>query len=156
MSSIARANHAHPRSPNLVGNGRVGVDFNGTPLTTIEGRAADAHLSIQNLRGQSHFDPMVQPGIALTTAQAKKLHVKVGEQVDVFDSKTGSTVRATYYDNAGKKPDGLKHFEVNPALADQLGIRYRDAQGRAHDAVFNAREVDGRFSISHIANRRDE
>jgi hypothetical protein len=124
--------------------GEAAVDLNGTKYTAIEGRAADNNISIQSKR---KFDPLTEPGIALTTSQAKALGVKVGDTVNVRDTKTGKTVAATYYDNAGTKKDGLKHFEVDPALADQLGINYRNRKGQVVDAVTNSSQVDNRFVI---------
>jgi hypothetical protein len=124
--------------------GEAAVDLNGTKYTSIEGRAADNNISIQSKR---KFDPLTEPGIALTTAQAKALGVKVGDSVNVRDTKTGKTVSAVYYDNAGTKPDGMKHFEVDPALADQLGINYRNRRGNVVDAVTNSSQVDNRFVI---------
>jgi len=124
--------------------GTAAIDLNGTKYTAIEGRAADNHISIESKR---KFDPLTEPGIALTTAQAKALGVKVGDTVNVRDTKTGKSVQATYYDNAGTKPDGLKHFEVDPALADALGINYRNRSGKVVDAVTNSSQVDNRFVI---------
>lgn len=124
--------------------GEAAVDLNGTRYTAIEGRAADNHISIESKR---KFDPLTEPGIALTTAQAKALGVKVGDSVNIRDTKTGKTVSAVYYDNAGTKPNGMKHFEVDPALADQLGINYRNRRGNVVDAVTNSSQVDNRFVI---------
>jgi hypothetical protein len=131
-------------SPVVLKSGEAQVDLNGTKYTSLEGSAADSHLSIQR-----PFDPLKEPGIALTTSQAKALGVKVGDTVTVRDTKTNQTFQATYYDNAGTKRDGLKHFEVSPALADQLGISYRNKKGQVIDAVTNSSQVDGRFTIEH-------
>ena len=60
---------------------------------------------------------------------------------------TLASARATYYDSAGWKPDGLRHFEVSPALADALGISYRDRSGRVVDAVTNTDPLRRRFKI---------
>jgi hypothetical protein len=133
-----------PKRP-VLGNGEVSVDFNGTPYTNLEGSAGDSHISIEAKRS---FDPVKEPGIALTTAQAKALGVEVGDQVAIRDTVTNKVVLATFYDSAGKKPgQEQSHFEVSPALADTLGIRYRDSKGRVRDAVFNSEQMDGRFSI---------
>jgi hypothetical protein len=67
--------------------------------------------------------------------------------VKVRDTQTGKTVVATFYDSAGTKADGLKHFEVDPALADALGIEYRNKHGKVVDAVTNSSAVNGRFVI---------
>src|SRR4051812_17148766 len=111
-----------------IGNGSPSVDFNGTKYTSIEGSAANNDISI----GKG-FDPLKQPGIALTTQQAKELGVKVGDKVSVRDNKTGAVVTATFYDSAGSKRPGnekLAHFEVSPKLADELGISYRNKKGQ--------------------------
>jgi hypothetical protein len=126
-------------------SGDPAIDLNGTKYTAIEGRAADNHISIEHIR---KFDPLVEPGIALTTAQAQYLGVKVGDKVTIRDTKTGNSVPATYFDNAGRKPDGMRHFEVGPALADRLGISYRNKQGKVIDAVTNL-FARGRFQIEH-------
>jgi peptidoglycan hydrolase-like protein with peptidoglycan-binding domain len=133
------------RSPQL-GRGAPSIDFNGTKYTAIEGRAADNNISI----GRGKFDPLKQPGIALTTQQASALGVKVGDKVSVRDGVTGKVVTATFHDSAGSKRIGdqkLKHFEVSPALADQLGIKYRNKAGKVVDAVTNTESLAGRFSI---------
>ncbi len=135
---------AKSKAAPALGSGRPAIDFNGTKYTKLEGRAADNHISIESKR---KFDPLTEPGIALTTSQAKSLGVKVGDTVKVRDTVTGKTVTATYYDNAGTKPDGLKHFEVSPALADSLGIDYRNKKGNVVDAVTNGSAVNGRFVI---------
>jgi hypothetical protein len=124
--------------------GDPAVDLNGTKYTAIEGRAADNHLSIDSKR---KFDPLTERGIALTSSQARQLGVKVGDDVTVRDAKTGKTFTATFYDSAGTKPDGLKHFEVSPALADSLGITYRNKKGQVVDAVTNTENLVGRFTI---------
>jgi hypothetical protein len=69
--------------------------------------------------------------------------------VTIRDTLTGRSFRATYYDNAGVRPgaDNLGHFEVDPALADALGISYHDRRGQVVDAVMNSPQVDGRFRI---------
>lgn len=124
-----------------LGGGNPSVDFNGTKYTSIEGSAANNNISLKG------FDPVNQPGIALTNSQARALGVKVGDTVTIRDTKTGQTFKATYYDNAGNKPDGNRHFEVSPKLADQLGISYRNASGKVVDAVTNKESLVGRFSI---------
>lgn len=137
-----------------IGNGSPSVDFNGTKYTSIEGSAANSDLSIDGVRGKGSFDPLKEPGIALTTQQAKELGVKVGDKVSVRDNKTGAVVTATFYDSAGSKRPGnekLAHFEVSPALADQLGINYRNKKGQPIDAVTNSSAVDGRFSIERFS-----
>ena len=140
-----------------LGNGRPSVDFNGTKYTALEGSAADNNLSIDNVRGKGRFNPLTEPGIALTTQQAKELGVKVGDKVSVRDNKTGAVVTATFYDSAGSRRPGnekLAHFEVSPALADQLGIRYRNSKGKVVDAVTNSGSVDGRFSIEKFSGAK--
>lgn len=132
-----------------IGNGSPSVDFNGTKYTSIEGSAANSNISI----GKG-FDPVKQPGIALTTQQARELGVKVGDKVSVRDNKTGAVVTATFYDSAGSKRPGnekLAHFEVSPKLADELGINYRNKKGQVIDAVTNSSSVDGRFSIERFS-----
>lgn len=132
-----------------IGNGSPSVDFNGTKYTSIEGSAANSDISI----GKG-FDPVKQPGIALTTQQARELGVKVGDKVSVRDNKTGAVVTATFYDSAGSKRPGnekLAHFEVSPKLADELGINYRNKKGQVIDAVTNSSAVDGRFSIERFS-----
>lgn len=124
--------------------GDPGVDLNGTKYTALEGRAADNRLSIDSKR---KFDPLTERGIALTSSQAQKLGVKVGDDVTVRDTKTGKAFTATFYDSAGTKRDGLKHFEVSPALADSLGITYRNKKGQVVDAVTNTENLVGRFTI---------
>jgi len=138
-----RARDRFDAAPKL-GGGNPSVDFNGTKYTALEGRAADTHLSIDSKR---HFDPLTERGIALTSSQARQLGVKVGDAVSVRDTVTGKTVSATFYDSAGTKPDGLKHFEVSPALADALGISYRNRRGEVVDAVTNPGSLRGRFAI---------
>ncbi|MFT3706181.1 MAG: peptidoglycan-binding domain-containing protein [Archangium sp.] len=137
-----------------LGNGSASVDFNGTRYTSIEGSAANSDISIDGVRGKGKFDPLTEPGIALTTQQAKELGVKVGGKVTVRDNKTGAAYTATYYDSAGSKRPGNEkyaHFEVSPALADQLGIKYRNSKGKVIDAVTNSAQVDGRFSIEKFS-----
>ncbi len=132
-----------------IGNGSPSVDFNGTKYTSIEGSAANSDISI----GKG-FDPVKQPGIALTTQQARELGVKVGDKVSVRDNKTGAVVTATFYDSAGSRRPGnekLAHFEVSPKLADELGISYRNKKGQVIDAVTNSSSVDGRFSIERFS-----
>lgn len=133
-----------------LGSGTPSVDFNGTKYTAIEGSAADNNISIDNVLGRGKFDPLTSPGIALTTQQAKELGVKVGDKVSVRDNKTGKVTTATFYDSAGSKRPGdekLKHFEVSPKLADDLGIKYRNKAGKVVDAVTNTENLNGRFSI---------
>ena len=140
-----------------LGNGSPSVDFNGTRYTSIEGTAADNNISIDNVRGKGRFNPLTEPGIALTTQQAQALGVKVGDKVSVRDNKTGAVVTATFYDSAGSKRPGnekLAHFEVSPALADQLGIKYRNSKGKVIDAVTNSSSVDGRFSIEKFSGAK--
>ena len=129
-----------------LGSGRPSVDFNGTKYTSIEGSAANSEISIGK-----KFNPLTQPGIALTTQQARELGVKVGDKVLVRDTKTGRSVEATFYDSAGsKRKDKLGHFEVGPALADALGINYRNKKGQVVDAVTNKEDLGGRFSIEKL------
>lgn len=129
-----------------LGSGKPSIDFNGTKYTSIEGSAANSEISIGK-----RFDPLKTPGIALTTQQAKELGVKVGDKVLVRDTKTGRTVEATFYDSAGgKRKDKLDHFEVSPALADSLGINYRNKKGQVVDAVTNKENLEGRFSIEKL------
>ncbi|MDP3238013.1 MAG: peptidoglycan-binding domain-containing protein [Myxococcales bacterium] len=129
-----------------LGSGRPSIDFNGTKYTSIEGSAANSEISIGK-----KFNPLTQPGIALTTQQARELGVKVGDKVLVRDTKTGRTVEATFYDSAGsKRKDKLGHFEVGPALADALGINYRNKKGQVVDAVTNKEDLGGRYSIEKL------
>ncbi|MGC4122139.1 MAG: peptidoglycan-binding domain-containing protein [Myxococcales bacterium] len=131
-----------PASRARLGTGSPSIDFNGTPHTRIEGRAANSKISLAG------FNPMTQDGIALTTTQARQLGVKVGDTVTIRDRVTGDTYEATFHDSAGsKRKDQLEHFEVSPALADRLGISYRTRSGRIVDAVTNGEEVRGRFCI---------
>jgi hypothetical protein len=134
-----------------LGSGRPSIDFNGTKYTHLEGSAADSNISI----GRGRFDPLTQRGIALTTRQAKELGVKVGDSVQIRDNKTGQLVTATYYDNAGRRPgkQDVDHFEVSPALADTLGIQYRNRNGQVVDAVTNTESLAGRFSIERVGTR---
>ncbi len=137
-----------------LGTGSPSVDFNGTKYTSLEGSAADSNISI----GKGRFDPLTQPGIALTTQQAKELGVKVGDKVSVRDNKTGSVVTATFYDSAGSKRPGAEkyaHFEVSPKLADELGIKYRNSKGRVVDAVTNRESLDGRYSIEKFSGAKE-
>jgi hypothetical protein len=140
-----RAQRAARAQP-VLGSGRVAIDLNHTPFTGLEGIAADPHVSIERIRP---FDPLTENGIALTTAQARQLGIRVGDVVTIRDTATGRTFRATYYDNAGVRPgaDNLGHFEADPALADALGISYRDRSGQVVNAVTNSRQVDRRFRI---------
>lgn len=129
-----------------LGSGRPSIDFNGTRYTSIEGSAANSEISIGK-----KFNPLTQPGIALTTQQARELGVKVGDKVLVRDTKTGRAVEATFYDSAGsKRKDKFGHFEVGPALADALGIDYRNKKGQVVDAVTNKEDLGGRFSIEKL------
>lgn len=137
-----------------LGNGSPSVDFNGTKYTQLEGSAADSNISIDNVLGKGRFNPLTQPGIALTTQQAKELGVKVGDKVSVRDNKSGKVVTATFYDSAGSKRPGSEkfgHFEVSPALADDLGIKYRNKAGKVVDAVTNSESLAGRFSIERFS-----
>ena len=131
-----------------LGAGSPSIDFNGTRYTSIEGSAADSRISLQR-----KFDPLKQPGIALTTQQARSLGVKVGDTVQVRDTKTGKAVEATFYDSAGgRRKNPLDHFEVSPALADQLGINYRNKNGKVVDAVTNREPLAGRFAIERAGS----
>jgi hypothetical protein len=134
------------RAQPVLGSGGVAIDLNHTPFTALEGHAANNRVSIQRIRP---FNPLTENGIALTTAQARQLGIRVGDVVTIRDTATGRSFRATYYDNAGVRPgaDNLGHFEVDPALADALGISYHNRSGQVVDAVTNSREVDGRFRI---------
>ncbi len=132
---------------NGIGSGNPAIDLNGTRYTAIEGRAADNNISIHLLKSGKNFDPLKDPGVALTNSQAKALGVKVGDKVIVHDRKTGKDVVATFYDGAGTKPDGLKHIEMNPALADQVGVNYRNRAGKVVDAVTNTDSLVGRYEI---------
>ena len=91
-----------------IGNGSPSVDFNGTKYTSIEGSAANSDLSIDGVRGKGRFDPLKEPGIALTTQQAKELGVKVGDKVSVRDNKTGAVVTATFYDSGQREVGALR------------------------------------------------
>ncbi len=136
-----------------LGSGSPSVDFNGTKYTSIEGSAADSNISI----GRKNFDPLTKPGIALTTQQASQLGVKVGDKVSVHDHKTGKVVTAVFYDSAGSKRAGdqkYKHMEVSPALADKLGINYRNSKGNVVDAVTNKESLTGRFSIERYSGEK--
>ena len=75
-------------------NGSPSVDFNGTRYTSIEGTAADNNISIDNVRGKGRFNPLTEPGIALTTQQAQALGVKVGDKVSVRDNNVDQALRA--------------------------------------------------------------
>lgn len=130
-----------------IGSGNPSIDLNGTRYTAIEGRAADNNISIHLLKSRKDFDPLKDPGVALTTSQARALGVKVGDKVVVHDNLTGKDVVADYYDGAGTKPDGMKHMEMDPALADQLGVKYRNKAGKVVDAVTNTENLIGRFEI---------
>lgn len=132
------------RAQPVLGSGRVSIDLNHTRFTAREGPARNRNVSIRR-----HFDPLTENGIALTTAQARQLGIRVGDVVTIRDTANDRTFRATYYDNAGVRPgaDNLGHFEVDPALADALGISYRNRRGQVVDAVMNSRQVDGRFRI---------
>ncbi len=137
-----------------LGSSSPTVDFNGTKYTSLEGSAADNNISIDNVLGRGKFNPLSQPGIALTTQQAKELGVKVGDKVSVRDNKTGKVVTATFYDSAGSRRPGaekLGHMEVSPALADQLGINYRNRSGKVVDAVTNSESLAGRYSIERFS-----
>ncbi len=146
--SPARADgyEAPKKATVVLRSGEPAIDLNGTKYTAIEGRAADNHISIESKR---KFDPLAERGIALTSSQARQLGVKVGDVVTVRDTKTGKTFTATFYNSAGSKPDGLRHFEVSPALADALGISYRNRRGQVVDAVTNSESLTGRFTIEH-------
>lgn len=140
-----------------LGSGSPSVDFNGTKYTRLEGSAADSNISIDGVVGRGKFNPLTQPGIALTTQQAKELGVKVGDKVSVRDNKTGKVVTATFYDSAGSRRPGNEkyaHFEVSPALADKLGIHYRNKKGNVVDAVTNSESLDGRFSIERYSGEQ--
>ena len=132
---------------NGLGSGEPSIDLNGTKYTAIEGRAADNNISIHLLKSRKDFDPLKDPGVALTTSQARALGVKVGDKVIVHDRLTGKDVVADFYDGAGTKPDGLKHMEMDPALADQLGVNYRNKRGTVVDAVTNSGSLKGRYEI---------
>ncbi len=141
-----------------LGSGSPSIDFNGTKYTSIEGSAADNNISIDNVRGKGKFNPLSEPGIALTTQQARELGVKVGDKVSVRDNKTGAVHTATFYDGAGSKRPGnekLAHFEVSPALADTLGIKYRNSKGKVVDAVTNRESLAGRFSIEKYSGEKE-
>ena len=130
-----------------IGSGEPSIDLNGTKYTAVEGRAADNNISIHLLKSRKDFDPLKDPGVALTNSQAKALGVKVGDKVLVHDRATGKDVVADYYDNAGTKPDGLRHMEMDPALADQLGVSYRNKKGKVIDSVVGSENIKGRFEI---------
>lgn len=130
-----------------VGGGEPSVDLNGTRYTRLEGSAADDNISIRLLREHRNFDPLASPGVALTNGQARALGVRVGDEVVVHDNTTGRDVVARYYDNAGNQPDGDRHVEMSPALADQLGVNYRNRRGRVVDAVANSEQMVGRFDV---------
>ncbi len=132
---------------NGIGSGDPSIDLNGTRYTAIEGRAADNNISIHLLKSRKNFDPLKDPGVALTTSQARALGVKVGDKVVVHDRLTGKSVVADYYDGAGTKPDGLKHIEMDPALADLMGVNYRNKRGQVVDAVTNSGNLRGRYEI---------
>jgi peptidoglycan hydrolase-like protein with peptidoglycan-binding domain len=132
---------------NGIGSGEPSIDLNGTKYTAIEGRAADNNISIHLLKSRKDFDPLKDPGVALTTSQAKALGVKVGDKVVVHDRLTGKNVVADYYDGAGTKPDGMKHMEMDPALADLMGVNYRNKKGQVVDAVTNSGNLRGRYEI---------
>ena len=137
-------NPRYDRAQPVLGSGQVKIDLNHTPFTALEKSASNNNISIKR-----PFNPLTENGIALTTAQARQLGIRVGDVVTIRDTATGRTFRATYYDNAGRRPgaDNLGHFEVDPALADALGINYRNRSGQVVDAVTNSRQVDGRFRI---------
>lgn len=128
-----------------LGGGDPSVDFNGTKYTRLEGSASNSQISI----GKG-FDPLAECGIALTRQQAVELGVEVGDKVCVRDAVKGTTVEATFHDSAGRRrKDPYSHFEVSPALADALGIRYRNRAGKVVDAVTNTESLVGRFFIEN-------
>ena len=145
-SSGVTGPHAYTRSKGL-GSGEPSIDLNGTKYTSREGGAADRNISIHLLKGRKDFDPLKDPCVALTTSQAKALGVKGGDKVLVHDNLTGKDVTADYYDGAGTKPDGLRHMEMDPALADQFGVSYRNKRGEVIDAVAGSENMKGRFEI---------
>jgi hypothetical protein len=130
-----------------IGSGEPSIDLNGTKYTRIEGHAADNNISIHLLKSRKDFDPLKDPGVALTTSQAKALGVKVGDKVVVHDRLTGKDVVADYFDGAGTKPDGNRHIEMDPALADALGVGYRNKSGKVIDSVVGSENMVGRFEI---------
>ena len=133
-----------------IGHGEPAVDFNGTPYTSVEGSAANSHISIR--RVDHTFDPLRQNGIALTTTQAQRLGVRVGQTVVVHDNWNNRDVEAVYYDNAGRVGN-LHHFEVSPGLADSLNLRYRSRRGRVVDGVAGSEGMRGRFDIRRSQGR---
>ena len=54
---------------------------------------------------------------------------------------------ADYYDGAGTKPDGSRHMEMDPALADAFGVNYRNKSGKVIDSVVGSENMVGRFEI---------
>ncbi len=120
-----------------IGGGVPQLDLNGTKYTRLEGYAADSHISLPG------FDPVTQPGIALSNGQAQALGVKVGDTVRVYDSQTGKTINATYYDNAGGRGPG--HVEMSPRLAADFGlIRFPIVR----DEISGAEGMRNRFFIT--------
>jgi hypothetical protein len=41
----------------------------------------------------------------------------------------------------------LKYIEMNPALADKVGVNYRNRAGNVADALANADNLVGRYEI---------
>lgn len=142
------SNEQTPQAENIVlGNGEPSIDYNGTRYTSVEGRARNNHISLRD----RHFDGLRHPGIALTNTQAALLGVRVGDRVIVHDNRTNRDVEARYHDNAGR-PGNTRHFEVNPALADALGLHYR-RHGVVVDGIARSETMRNRFEIRKMPAR---
>ncbi len=148
-----------PRDETTIGGGVPKVNYHGTPDSKrLEGSAGSMDISVKahQPRDGKHFDPTKHNGVALTSKQAAELGVKSGDKVSVYDRDTGKTHEATYYDNAGPGNfDGQRqHFEMTPALAENLGLNVRGKPdpktgkpGAYKNSIDGAGGMAGRFEI---------
>jgi hypothetical protein len=137
-----------------MGGAEPALDLNGTPATSVEGSAGDHRISIRMLKSYKNFDPMREYGIALTYNQEDAFGVSLGDWVTVKDKVTGKTFEARSYDSAGTKESKGRqntHFEVSPALADALGLVFRDSKGKIKDWVKDSEKMKGRFFATRSA-----
>jgi hypothetical protein len=70
-----------------------------------------------------YVDGDITPMVALSEAQQAQCNCKLGDRIELVDTKSGSKVWAVYGNDAGPQPQGLSYTQISPAAATALNIQ---------------------------------
>jgi hypothetical protein len=84
--------------------------------------------SLQNPRypvtdPRRYVDGDITPMVALSSAQASACDCKLGDRVEILNTKTGEKVWAVYGNDAGPQAQGLAYLQISAAAAAVLNIQ---------------------------------